>query len=335
VSIFDVLDAQMCARFHAARGSAHVTGVSIDPRLATWARHHHGLVTLERWRAVPRSARSWYRAIESGALVAVHPGVARLPGAWRTPAQAIAAAMWSVGGDVLASHRSAAFVWGAPVDGIDPIDLVSPSRARQCSLAGVVLHRPRDDADLRPVRREGLVVTNPLRCLLDLGAVAPAAVPSTLEAFLIRGLVSVPAAEATLDRHRRRGRHGVGALAEALEDLALGDKPPDSVLEPAVAALFERHQLRDWTFHARVAGHEVDFVFADARLAIEVDGWASHGTRQQFELDRQRDADLAAVGWTVMRFTWLQVTRRATWVADRVRAALAARAPAHGSGWPA
>lgn len=62
-------------------------------------------------------------------------------------------------------------------------------------------------------------------------------------------------------------------------------------------------------FHHVVGPFEVDFAFPSAMLVVEVDGWDPHGTRQAFEDDRARDAHLVALGWSVIRVTWRQVTR--------------------------
>jgi very-short-patch-repair endonuclease len=315
-------------RFRIDDRCAHALHMRLDATLTSWARRHHGLLTADQWTQSGRSRRLWYRTLDAGLLEPVRPGVARLPGAPATPAQAIAAALWSIEGDVLASHRSAAWLWGATPIGDDPIDIIALSRSRLGPRSGVAIHRPRDLVDLRPATRHGMATCNPLRCLVDIGAVDAALVGDALESMLIAGLVSVRAVEAALERHRRRGRHGVVALDAALADLALGKRAPDSVLEARMAALLTRVGVDGWRFHHRVAGHEVDFALPSERIVIEVDGWATHGRRAQFEHDRRRDADLVVAGWVVLRFTWLQVTRRPTWVASRIVAAVEARTPA-------
>ncbi len=54
----------------------------------------------------------------------------------------------------------------------------------------------------------------------------------------------------------------------------------------------------------------VDFVWRDQRVVIEADSEKWHLTRQRFETDRQRDQRLIAAGWTIIRTTWKQMTRR-------------------------
>ena len=60
------------------------------------------------------------------------------------------------------------------------------------------------------------------------------------------------------------------------------------------------------------AGAEVDFAWPDVKLAIETDGYETHGTRGAFESDRRLDQLLAIAGWERARFTWRQVGRDET-----------------------
>jgi very-short-patch-repair endonuclease len=297
--------------------------VNITQKLERSARAHHGLVTQVDWIAAGNSRRSWFRA-HGDLLIPCGPGVARFAGVAKTPEQRIHAAVLATTG-TLASHRSAAHLWGVDLFADSPVDLIQTSRSKAPKLHGVIIHRPTDLAELRPVDRQGIPTTNPMRTLLDLGAVAPSQVAPALDQLLIKGTVTVAGLNRTLLGHRIKGRHGVGALSSALEKLTLGSKPPDSVLEPAMAKLFERHGLNGWIFHPYVLGYELDFAFPLHRLNIEVDGWATHGRRESFERDRQRDAELGAAGWHVTRFTWRSVTRRPKWVAATIAATIAHR----------
>jgi very-short-patch-repair endonuclease len=76
-----------------------------------------------------------------------------------------------------------------------------------------------------------------------------------------------------------------------------------------------------------VSGHEVDFAWRGARLVVELDGHAAHGTRRAFEADRARDAELTASGHRVMRFTHRRLEREPAVVADELRRAGAPAAP--------
>jgi very-short-patch-repair endonuclease len=60
--------------------------------------------------------------------------------------------------------------------------------------------------------------------------------------------------------------------------------------------------------------YQADFLWRAERLILETDGRDVHTTRRAFEHDRLRDQRLTRAGFTVVRFTWRQVTRDA----DRV-----------------
>jgi len=69
----------------------------------------------------------------------------------------------------------------------------------------------------------------------------------------------------------------------------------------------------------------VDFLWREQRLIAEVDGWDSHRSRSAFEQDRARDAQLAVLGYEVVRFTWRQLTGDPAAVATTIRALISAR----------
>jgi very-short-patch-repair endonuclease len=70
---------------------------------------------------------------------------------------------------------------------------------------------------------------------------------------------------------------------------------------------------------------EVDFVWRDERLVVELDGWAFHRTRRAFEHDRGRDQQLARAGFGTLRFTHRQIDGDPGDVAETLRAARRAR----------
>jgi very-short-patch-repair endonuclease len=63
---------------------------------------------------------------------------------------------------------------------------------------------------------------------------------------------------------------------------------------------------------------EVDFYFPTHHLAVETDGWETHGTRAAFKSDRRKDAALTSIGYRVMRFTYDDVVYDPETVVDRL-----------------
>lgn len=54
----------------------------------------------------------------------------------------------------------------------------------------------------------------------------------------------------------------------------------------------------------------LDFACPRTRLAVEVDGWAFHGSKAQQQADRFRDRRLLRLGWRTVRYTTEDVLRR-------------------------
>jgi very-short-patch-repair endonuclease len=286
------------------------------------ARRQHGLVGRSQLLELGRSESALKRDVRAGRLERVHPQALRVAGAPSTWEQHVHAAVLGCGTGGFASHRSAARLWGLADD--DETIEVSVSRTRLPRLGGVTVHR---SGDLDPrwcTTRHRIPVTNPLRTLVDLGAVTShRVVGEAVERALVSGLVSVAALEWARAAHAGAGRRGVGVLGRILDRRALGSRPADSVLEARMASLLQRHGLPPPAFQHEVsAGRRlvarVDFAYPELLLALEVDGLASHGTADALQHDLQRQNALVGCGWTVLRFTWNDVVLRSAKVATAV-----------------
>lgn len=285
-----------------------------------WARAHHGIITLEH-SGLSRDA--WYRAIKAGTIEQLHPHVARLHGTPTTPEQRIIAAVAAVGVDSLASHRSAARLWGIPRPDADPVDVLLTSQRRDVALDGVVIHRTRDLARLTAVLRFGICCTDIVRTLLDLGAVDPDALHSAVGHAITTNLVTLDALEVAAGEHARRGRGGIVAIRDAIADWSIDDTPTDSMVETALTILTERYGLPDIEFLPAIDDIEVGFRVRGTPVVIECDGWADHEhEHRHVERDREHDARLIGAGWIVLRFTYRAIIARPKATADRIRTAI-------------
>ena len=61
--------------------------------------------------------------------------------------------------------------------------------------------------------------------------------------------------------------------------------------------------------NVHIGRHQVDFLWPAQKLIVETDGARVHRTRDAFENDPVKAADLAVLGYTVIRFTWRRITR--------------------------
>jgi len=77
-------------------------------------------------------------------------------------------------------------------------------------------------------------------------------------------------------------------------------------------------------YPVRLGGQSVvlDVAFPTTRLAIEVDGLVWHVDPARFQRDRTRQNELVTAGWTVLRFTWADLTERPDHVVAVVRSTL-------------
>ena len=122
---------------------------------------------------------------------------------------------------------------------------------------------------------------------------------------------------------RSFGRHGSPWLGRVLRQAADG---ACSQAERVLHRLLRRARIEGWVANHKVvlAGTEywLDVAVVARRLAIEVDGWAWHSDVDRFARDRRRQNALVLAGWTVLRFTWHDLTSRPEAVIAQIRAAL-------------
>jgi very-short-patch-repair endonuclease len=73
------------------------------------------------------------------------------------------------------------------------------------------------------------------------------------------------------------------------------------------------------------AGLELDVYWPELRFAVELDTYATHGTRAAFERDHLRDEDLMLAGIELTRVTDVRFNREPEAVLERVATLLSRR----------
>ncbi len=298
----------------------------MEPTINTISSGQHALITLDQARAEAMTARAARHQVDMGRWVRSHLGVYRVAGAPASWRQDLMAACLAAGEGAMASHRSAARLWGLIGEEVLEVSISRPGCHR---LPGVIVHRSTDLHTTRALRCDGIPVTPPARTLVDLGAVVhERVVERALDTALVRHLVTLNELRATLDLLGRKGRRGAGVLRCLLDDRSDAAAGSESVLEARMWRLCRDHGLPE-----PVGQHEVrngrrlvgrvDFAFLRVRLAIEVDGYEHHASLRAFRHDRARQNELVATGWTVLRFTWHDVTQQPERVATSIAAFLA------------
>ena len=225
------------------------------------------------------------------------------------------AAVLAHGDGAVLSHLSAAALWRllAPTR---PVDVTSTHGRR--GRRGIRLHRGAIHPKERVVRH-GIPVTSVTRTLLDIAELSSERrLRRAYEEADRLGLLRRDSLE--LVYKRGAGRHGLTAIGRLLDEERSG--ATRSSLEDLFVDVCRRHGLPIPAVNASLLGFEVDALWPQQRLVVELDGFSFHRHRAAFERDRARDATLQAAGYRVVRFTYRRLEREPTTVAEELRSLL-------------
>jgi very-short-patch-repair endonuclease len=290
----------------------------IDARIAVLAARQQGNVTREQLLRSGLSPKAIRYRIRAARLFPVFAGVLAVGRPATTALEFISAAVLSCGPAAVASHASAAFVLGWRKACRRPYDVTAPVRRQRANL---VVHRsdrllPRDRRRLLSV-----LITSPARTLLDLApTLDDRALRRALDDARLSGQLRLPALGDVLERFPRHP--GARRLRELLAE---DPGPTRSEFEEAFLVFTQQHGLPRPQMNVRVAGYEVDALFVEEGVVVELDGFAYHRSRASFERDRDKDADLAAHDLVAVRVTWQRMRRRAGREAQRLHRILERR----------
>ena len=299
---------------------------SLDRRVAELARRQHSAFSHSQALALGATEGDVRYRLLVGRWLWLQQsvyGIAGVPPSWQRD---LTAALLAVDGHGVASHRSAARLWGFGAS--DEVVEVTVARNHQPLHDGVIVHRL---ADLFPHaigRRRGFRVTKPARTIVDLGAVLPVfMVQRALDEALSMRLTTWDGLERAVLSVARRGRAGVGAVRELLLERCPEPKEVLSVLERLANRMVRDYHLArpELQYNVVENGHFLgrpDFVWAAARLAVEVDGYRAHSSLEAFQRDRTRQNALVRAGWRVLRYTWYDIKHRPEAVAAEIAAEL-------------
>lgn len=280
-----------------------------------------GLITHAQALAHGISEWTVQRRVRAGDWGRLHPRVYLVGGHARTGRSSVrAAGMW-VGERGVLSGPAAAFWLGMLLDVPGRIEVTVP---RACGLRGHtgVRVRRRDLDPLDRRRSRGIRHTGRALTALETAIAAPDG-----SAFLDRALQKhVPFDEVYRAYCRNMGARGFARVATLLTSAA--DRA-DSVAERIVVKLLRGAGITGWQPGLPFQQWKIDVAFPEVRLAVEIDGWAWHTDVQRFRTDRRKGNALVGAGWTVLRFTWHDLTDRPDHVLAQIQVALrAARASA-------
>jgi hypothetical protein len=264
------------------------------------------------------SSSSVSRWLRAGDLVLALPGVVALPDrAQEWDVRARAAALWARGP---LSHLSALAAAGLTAPPPGPVHVTVPAERYPRGCPGVVVHRT--TLPMGPIEGRVPARLPPARSLVDAWgwAHAPRRNPrAELERPLVRRLV--------IEGVRRREVSAPCLREESSRQLVLAGRVSlvqlldlvEGGCQSELEVFGVTHVLRISGIPAPVQQHRVvlptgrhvdlDAAYVQARVAVELDGAAFHGSSEDRERDTRRDAALAALGWVVLRFSYRRLTQ--------------------------
>lgn len=295
-------------------------GARIGSTIEALAACQHGVVARSQLvEAGVAEHRIDYR-VECGLLTPVYRGVYSLRAAAGSLAREFAAVL-AAGDDSFVSHRAAGGVLELlpPLRADAPVEISTPRDVRILGATIRICRVSRLESDERMIR-QGLPLTTPARTILDLaGVCASRDLERALATALRKRLVERKDIEALLDRYpRRAGRGRLRALMSADGAAAF----TRSEAERQLLDLVRSADLPRPRTNVVVEGFEVDFLWAEQRLVVEVDGRKYHVGDHAFEGDRNWDGVLVAAGFRTMRVTWRQITQESRPLLVRLAQAL-------------
>jgi very-short-patch-repair endonuclease len=273
--------------------------------LAT-AASQHAVFSLAQARAAGFSGRQIERRLASGGWVRVHECAYAVGGVSLSWRGRLIAACFAGGVRAVASHASAAALWGLPGGREDRSEITCP-RWRRARHDDVLVHEIKalPPGDVRIV--DGIPATCAELTLLHLGAIGSfTLVELALERALRDELVSVESCARLLRRYARQGRAGVRTLRTLLDARDPARRPTESEMETRLIQTIRhlglpvpevQYEVRrpDGSFEARL-----DAAYPSRRVGIEYQSLQHHSTELERRRDRARVHRLRALGWEII-----------------------------------
>jgi very-short-patch-repair endonuclease len=287
---------------------------SLDAVLLRLATRQYGVFSRDQVLALGFSPSQIDRRITTHRWESVLPRVYRVSGAPLSGRQAaIGACLWAGDGAVV-SHRAAGILWG--LEGVNGkrVELWVPA-GRKLRTAKLMVHRTHDLPRLDRTHLGCIPITTPARTLIDLaGVIGDEPLEAAVESALRQGRVSERLLRMRLDALGGSGRAGTSALRRILDRRGERAAALEHRLEVKVWRLLVRSGLpkpiRQHPVEVDGRRYRLDFAWPSFRVAVEADGFATHGGRSAFHGDRRRAAGLVSEGWRIVPVTWQDATAR-------------------------
>lgn len=300
------------------------SGPDRGKRLAALALRQHGVVSIRQLEQLFGYSRAGVRKlVESGRLHPLYRGVYAVGHTEISERGRCLAAVLAVGPGALLSYYSAGWLWGLWAGSPAPFEVTAVVARHHRPPKGVVRHRARNLVGDDRAMVDGIPVTSAARTLLDLAwRLRSDQIARVLARAEDLKLLDLDAIHDVIERNR--GHHGARRLGFALATYERPIWTRSEFERRFVDALLAAGLPRPATGWNEV-GYEIDVYWPDLRFGIELDSFATHGNRQAFETDRERDLDFALARIETIRITERRFHRDPAAVVAGVETLLARR----------
>lgn len=299
--------------------------------------------TASEWFDMGLSRARLRSLVRSSGLVRISPAVYATQAAveWgdtstkRGHALKALAASVAIGRNGVASHQSAALIYGLDLHPDPPDEVVltraptkpQTSRSGKSKTDGIFFHKARlPDDHVTTVL--GAQITTVARTVVDIARTSSfMSGVVTADSALRMGLD--PEVDFYVGRQNfldvcKACTHWPG-VQNARRVAVFADPRAESVLESCARVVFHEHGLPPPELQAQIRGpnfsYYVDFYWAEYRVIAETDGKIKYSDPSRAIKQLRRDQQLRDNGDKVVHFTWDELFRKRTQVPDRIRRA--------------
>lgn len=257
--------------------------------IARVAAEQHGHITRRQLFDLGLGRRAIAQRLASGDLVRVHAGVYAVGYVRVEPVARAMAAVLACGEGAVLSHDSAAALWGLRRWPEIP-EVTTREHVRR---PNITTHRSRT---LEP---------SDVRVELNVPSVSAARAIFEIQSRLSDKQLTRATQDARRAGHVKPADLSTLVLrCPRLRDLIdPKQNPTRSGLEDTLIPWLKKHGLPLPILNAHVNGYEVDALYPDHKVIVELDSWEYHHDHPQFLSDRVRDAHHLSYGYPTVRIT--------------------------------
>lgn len=297
----------------------HVGDMWLEGKIRAAAASQHGLVRRPQLIQMGVTDANIRWRLDTGRLRQIHPGVYYLDSVLPTWKTEVLAGVFAAGDGALASHRTAAVLWGLDAIYGRMIELTVPFN-EEPEPEKVIVHRTRRVNAGSIVN--GIAATSPEKTLLDIARFMPErTLLKAARSAVRKRLTTSEKMDMSIGIYGGRGVTGTRKYRRVVAFVA--DDQSASVSEIDLKHIVLVADIPPPIQQLRInlpdgSNAYPDFAWPDRKRIVEVDGFEAHGTPEQLQHDLWRQNQLMELGWEIRRFTATEIREDPERVRDEI-----------------